>query len=106
MIDQGRSLGAVAGNLIVATVRRSHRIHCSNRDYVRTVSRRRGGSVAIGPRGIVATLIACCHYNSRLPRLLDRLAERIARAGAGDSPAQREIDDPNVIRVLELDGSL
>src|ERR1700694_663206 len=75
-------------------------------DHLGIISRCADSCVAIRVHAVVAAGIAGRYYyhDSSLPGLLHRLAQRIKRVALQDSPAQRKIDDANVVDALELNG--
>src|SRR5207302_7026687 len=58
VVDLRGSFGAVAGNLIVATVRGSHRLHGADGNHVRIITGRGDGAVSICALRVVTSSVA------------------------------------------------
>src|SRR5581483_4273585 len=101
-------LGAVAGHDVVRAVGSLHGTHGAHGDDVGIVGGRGDGSVALVAGGVVASLIAGgdYHHDSRLPRRFHGLAERVVSVTLEHLPSEREVDHPDVVGVLQLDGGL
>ena len=58
VVDLRGSFGAVAGNLIVATVRGSHRLHGADSNHVRVITGRGDGAVPVCALRVVTASVA------------------------------------------------
>ena len=86
-----RPLRTVAGDLVVAPVRRCHIVHGADGDDVRIVPGSGDGPIAESGSGVRAAIVAGRdhHYDTRLPRV----------AKARSSPA-RPLDEPGIAGLL------
>jgi hypothetical protein len=107
MVDGRRSFGAVAGNQIVAPGEGLHRLHGAYGDHERIVAGRQDGAVPLIAEGVVPAAVAGGdnHYDARLPGGLHCLAERIETVGLLHRPPQREVQHPDVVFLLQIDGA-
>src|SRR5450631_642341 len=103
MVQHGRSFGTVGGDEIIRTGGGTHGLHGANGDHVGIVAGRGDGSITVIVVGIIAAVVARRHHHdySGVPGLLDRLAQRIRGVALEYSPAQRQVDDADVVLTLE-----
>ena len=105
VINLGRTLGTIAGNLVIRTVRRAHGLHGSHGDDQRIISRRHDGAVAVVADRVVASAVSRGNHNedAGAPSCFDRQTERVIFIAIEDGSAERHIDDADVVLRLKLD---
>ena len=103
-----RSLGAVAGDLVIRASAGIHRLHRTDSDHVRIIAGRRDGAVAIAAVHAQTSVVTSRHNHrdACLPSLFHRLTERIGCVGGIDWTTQRQVDDLDVVGGLERNCTL
>ena len=83
-------------------------VHGAHGDHIRIVAGSGDGAIADGAGRSAPAVIAGRdhHHDAGLPRLFDGLAKRIGGVALKYAAAQREVDDADVVRALELDGGV
>src|SRR5579883_7302 len=108
VIDQRRALGAVAGDFVVVRRWRAQRVHRAYGNCIRTISGRLNGRITLVSVSVVASLVAGCddNHDTRIPGLLDGLAERVQFITFIDGPSQRQINNADIVLALQLNRTL
>src|SRR6266404_1356017 len=108
MVDGGRPFGAVARDCIIGFGGSTLSVGGPHRNHIRIVTGGSDSAVPLGAVRIVAAVVARRdnYDDAGLPRRLNLLTEGIERVTLKHGPAKRQIDNADVVRILQIDGTL